>query len=620
VDDGYFAGENHIVTVAVMPISCSYSVSGASLGKHGAIGLELGYEINAEIHNFLYRDDPELRQKAYNQVQDIVANPNDVVRFAFHGTENGLGIINRDGGGTNENVKDTIGDPFSYLIVTTSDLLHSMRRIAALKRQKGFSVSIVTIEDAVSSQYAQPGDVYIYGGDPYIDYSDDAGKLRQFVKHCFYHKGTDYLLLAGSDVPKRGSSDLYYSDLDCSWIAGNYYLPELKTGRLFGDKPSLFDNYTNKLFRYELNPGNGDYSYLQRGLCSEDSIYNYGYGTAFSGILSNTTEVFERPNLNPTGCDFIDSISINHYGYWGSCNYGTPSYIQVSSESEGGDNHYIWAIDSIKVSPNGIVDTENGNGLNNMLNKEYPMLFFSLSGRSIPYYPDSSYGNMNFGQSFTMGKDYGGPVYVGLSNNSETLERLFFASMFSGYLHSGNYLVSEALNKVREHYNANIDLDCLSLYFNYLGDPAVFMWLDIPQEYSGLTVSRSNHSITVSGLPVGAIVSYCSNDGSVGQATSTTSVLTLNPVSPNSTIMVSKHGFIPYIAPLLLQNIDLSKSQYVIASDVMAGKSVDSNRTQGDVTVKSGAEYEIEAKGNVKLSSGFKVEKGARFSVLRPSF
>lgn len=84
--------------------------------------------------------------------------------------------------------------------------------------------------------------------------------------------------------------------------------------------------------------------------------------------------------------------------------------------------------------------------------------------------------------------------------------------------------------------------------------------------------------------------------------------------------MLYKHNYIPYIAPLLLQNYTITHSQYVIASDVTAGKfvDVDSGRTNGDVIVKNDVEYEIEATGTVRLEGGFIVEKGATF-VVNPS-
>ncbi|MBQ3730295.1 MAG: hypothetical protein IJS04_03375 [Muribaculaceae bacterium] len=66
--------------------------------------------------------------------------------------------------------------------------------------------------------------------------------------------------------------------------------------------------------------------------------------------------------------------------------------------------------------------------------------------------------------------------------------------------------------------------------------------------------------------------------------------------------------------------LTLENSQYVIASEVLAGRTVDAGRTSGDVTVSSGAEYEIEASGTVTLEGGFSVEKGATFAVYPSCF
>lgn len=69
-----------------------------------------------------------------------------------------------------------------------------------------------------------------------------------------------------------------------------------------------------------------------------------------------------------------------------------------------------------------------------------------------------------------------------------------------------------------------------------------------------------------------------------------------------------------------LQNFAIYKSEYVIASDVIAGKAIDNKRTYGDVTVSNDVEYEIEASGTVRLEDGFKVEKGATFTVFPACF
>ena len=87
---------------------------------------------------------------------------------------------------------------------------------------------------------------------------------------------------------------------------------------------------------------------------------------------------------------------------------------------------------------------------------------------------------------------------------------------------------------------------------------------------------------------------------------------------PNSTVMLYKRNCIPYIAPLVIQITTINKSQYVIASDMTAGKSVDNNRTSGQVTITGEIEYEVEHTGEVRLCGGFKVDKGVKFSI-KPS-
>ena len=96
--------------------------------------------------------------------------------------------------------------------------------------------------------------------------------------------------------------------------------------------------------------------------------------------------------------------------------------------------------------------------------------------------------------------------------------------------------------------------------------------------------------------------------------------MTINDVSPNGTVMLYKHNYLPYIAPLLIQNTTISHSQYVIADEVKMGKAVDVNRAKGSVTIPNGVNYEIEALGKVTLGAGFKVERGASFTTRKSCY
>lgn len=175
--------------------------------------------------------------------------------------------------------------------------------------------------------------------------------------------------------------------------------------------------------------------------------------------------------------------------------------------------------------------------------------------------------------------------------------------------HKSNYLSLSGSNSIMYRHNL-------------LGDPEVEMWTSQPQSYSDILVNRTDNTITVSGIssPGVAYVGLCCNEGFTALDTTSTGSVTFTGVRPNSTVMVYQHNYLPYIAPLSLQNTTIKKSQYVFATDVILGNHVDGNRTSGDVVIKSGVEYEIEHNGTVVLAPGFKVEKGAKFATIRSDY
>lgn len=83
-------------------------------------------------------------------------------------------------------------------------------------------------------------------------------------------------------------SDLYFSDFNGNWNVdgdssyGEFessemytmdYAPEIFVGRLLCTNRQEIANYTEKLIRYERNPGNGDYGYLQKAFyCQSDEM------------------------------------------------------------------------------------------------------------------------------------------------------------------------------------------------------------------------------------------------------------------------------------------------------------------------------------------------------------
>ncbi len=616
VDEGMMAGENHVVTVMIMPLKFNTDVSNGgnvyTLDLAESISLTLSYNLSNTPNVYpMIRKGASLREKGRELTRNVVVNPEDVAGNTVPSSQqNQFNFFPEP--------LDTVENPDTYMIIATDASLRPLRRLAALKMQEGYRVKMVTIDDAITDPAAGQGDSIPGAG---LVHTDDAGKLRQYLRHHYLLRGTEYVLLAGTGIPIFSGADIYFSNIDVDWITFESSRGDIFVGRLFGTTSGSFDNYTNKLLRYELNPGNGDFSYLKNGLIIESNSFPLYTTTTLPSIPNCTVLNCITQEEELTGNDVINMIKCNHYGYLSTFNRGFPLGIEIYNGIDAQENeitHYLWAIDTVKVEP-GVTDTENENGLNRMDNKNYPFIYISTKGKTIPYEENSNSG-ISYGESFTMGKDYGGPVYIGSSGNiysggDRMTTKLFQSKLFnqSSIIGQVHLLVKSALT-IHDHEDA---VYCENL----LGDPSLDVWSDQAQQYSGITVTRADNAVTVSGITEpSTIISYHSNDGTTGSCETSASSVTLTDVSPNSTIMLNKHNYIPYIAPLVLQNTDLEQSQYVFATDVTAGRAVDSGRTNGGVTVKNGAEYEIEASGEVTLAGGFKVELGARFAVKRTTY
>ena len=620
VKNGFMAGENRVVTVAVMPIAFLHTGNNNSVSLSTNVNISLNYELNkSQSVAPLVRNDSNLRNEGHEITKGIVVNPDDVVANA---PLSGSNIINS----SMVHPDDSITEPYSYLIITTPDYVHVMRKLAALKRQKGYTVKVATWEDAIAQPYACMGDSIplMLDDQSYIGETDDQGKLRQYIRYHYLHHGTEYVLLAGAEVPHRdfgGCTDMYYSDLAGEWYdeAGTY--PTVYVGRLLGNTEGQFDNYNDKLFRYELNPGNGNTSYLRRELAFE-SPNSETELSSINFLLPDVTQIgLSELEYYVSGNEFIGMINNNHYGFIATFADGNTTYFTLNEENDPTPAHYIWAHNNVRDPL--VTDNETGNALDCLTNKQYPMIFFSGNGKTIAYHDNQQYTiDKSLGASFTMGKNYGGPVYMGLTKDLVYFYDMtyFFPSFASSLNYESPIGKSYALAKQLWDIPA-IQSEKVKVYtcHNYLGDPTVVLWNDTPQNYSNIILTRGDSSITVSGISEpSTILALYSNDGKTLSQKTSASNFTFSHVSPNGTVMLYKRNCIPYIAPMVIQNTTLNKSQYVIATDVTAGKSVDNNRTSGQVTVTGDIEYEIEHTGEVRLCGGFRVDKGVKFSV-KPS-
>lgn len=680
VGDGFYMGENHIVTVAVYPMV--YNPVTSQMRSHSQVRLTVSYTLGDTPGNMLVRLGGDLRQQEQLAVKAMVSNPMQVEQFAIpmeqaqHMPISGIipdSLMTDSLSGTyGGELQPMWGDRARYLIVTTRELAPSFKRLAALKRQKGYSVQIKCIEDILADPRVQQGDQRCHSSTLFSYINDDAGKLRQYLKLAYRFDNTQFVLLGGKEVPFRSNvsiirdklgneigmdsipTDWYYSDLTSMWgKSGNhtpeyYWYPspddhELLVGRLMADTKEQIDNYTDKLLRYELNPGHGNTSYLNRCLVVEGSELNPRLSTgaimanAYSQITPDTTLVIQRGHDYPTGGDVISLINDNQYGILSIHGHGSPYTTSVNNWNYWYlDSHLdtVYSHESFQriCSLNGYTSDIN-NGLDCLTNKYFPGIYYSWSCDNAPFdnFQRSYYRSYdtNMAQSYTLGKDYGGVAFLGNTRsgfyssadteealtNSPKIEKNFALCLEQGIAH-----LSEAEAKSKEFYHGSCCRRLL-LTHNLHGDPELQLWAGAPSSLNNIVVVRNNNSISVAGCPQDStIVAISSGENAICQKLSSNGQVIFNGADPNSALMVYRKGYLPYLAPLYLQNERIEHSQYVIANDVFAGNAVDPNRSTGDLTIAASVRYEIDAKGAVLLGPGFKVEKGALFSVTQSDY
>ncbi len=653
VDEGYFDGNKHMVTVAVYP--SQYNPVTGKLKSFSTINLTVNYSSGLS-------DNPTLVPISRNldapdiiyTVKSFVANPSQVEQFATHtGSIMPLSTYSAE---------DSLPG-YEYCIITSRELAPAFKRLVHFKRQKGIDAGIVCMEDILESSLYQDGDLV-------SGINDDAGKLRQYLKDAWQYNNTKYVLLGGKPphVPIRyaciGSdttnmnnlapTDVYFGDLNGNWDAnknGRYgqisdqidYFLDVYVGRLLCKNQEEVNNYIDKLLIYELNPGNGDYSYLNRVFVSTSHSLNYceSYiSPTLKSIFSEYSAIFQD-GCGPTGAEVINLLNSNKAGIYSPIAHGNPGSFTLSDKDVNGTNNPKLCNRRYGINPvDDMVDLcgmteENNNGFDNLNNKYYPSVLYTFSCTTMPYdiytergtYYNTETGKrdttyrtydipMNLGESYTLGKDYGGVAYLGntrlgWTSQAKTLQNSFFRCLKNGITNVG---IAEALSRTSKESASLFNSE--KLQHNLLGDPEFMIWCDSVKLFNNISALRSANSISVSGYDLDScVVAIYGTDGSVKKQIITGDIATISDVSPNSSLMLYRKNTIPFFAPIAIQNTIINSSVSFRTSTASLGNSIDVNRLPGDVIFDNGADFTIYASDDVLIDSGVIVKSGATLTI-----
>lgn len=644
INDGYLFGNNHIIDVRVTPFiyevktnrlliltNIEYTITTSSMSA---------FSLKKNTYTSFLRPVENLVESAI--IQKDVINPinyEDLVSLMPPVSLSDIPLVG------NSNLP-----AYQYMVVTNRELAPAFDKIIGLKKQKGYKAGVVCIEDILAdTKYAN--------GDTISGIKDDAGKLRAFLCDAYKTGSTQYVLLGGGKdiVPIRYAAcwpkyyqkwdktnkltptDLYFSDLNGNWDYnknGLYavynsdkvdFYPELFIGRILCTNKEEIENYTYKLLKYELNPGNGDFSYLRKAFFFQsDGGQDYKQAQDIIDIAGNLFDdanyFEENPSFDspeptfPTGNDVINELNNIHYGYIGPHGHGNP--FAITTKSNGDSEDIFYGIVSLQCIPKSKSNREyeDSHGLDMLKNNDYPAILYTPSCTVSPFDTYNGYsGYYNIGESFTIGGNYGGPIFIGNTRDgymlySWLLERVFIKSIKS----IPQVGMTQALSKVQWKDTGSYQHHC-RLTSNLLGCPELPMWTKTPQyiNCTGDDSSSTTKNITIGNS--GARISKIQL--STGSVTVTDSVIpneTVQINTINKVISVSGENLITKFFDLKLKMISSIADGYYFVNNLTIG---DKNMRIDIVKFKNCKVSFNEAK-NVDIYSSFVADEGSDLTII----
>ncbi len=535
-----------LVTITLNPVR--YDPQTRSYIIASRLKLSINYETDPSAENISLT---EKQQKLFSAaVQSIVANPEDVLRYA-------------------PPKKATDFGTYDYVIVTNSTLEPYFQPLVNWRTKMGYS-TVARTTSWINSNYSG---------------RDLQEKIRNFVRDYFNNYGTMWVLLGGdhSIVPSRQARtycagetgnipcDLYYVDLQWSWDGDNdnifgeygqdttdlYY--DLYVGRASVDDTNQVKTFVNKVITHETNPPT-DYlrrillveAYLWSGyndsMCN-DSIANLlpsGWSEVRIHYPTNTTMV--RDSLNH-GFQFAHMVGHgNDVGIY----HNSTAYYSTSVTSGHNNGSRVGLINSIACYPG---------------NFEYSDCLAEAShncatGGALNVIMNSRYG-------------WGTPPALG---PSEKLDIRFYDYFFNHDTMPIGLTHAESKEVYQSSANAG-DGAWRWCYFelNYFGDPLQLMYEQVPAQLdaqfaSPINIGIQNFTVTVrSGSnPVsGALVClwkgsevYTRNyTNAAGQVT-----FSINPTTPGYLyVTATKPNYLPDrdSAQVIATNLDVGVSRII---------------------------------------------------------
>lgn len=270
---------------------------------------------------------------------------------------------------------------------------------------------------------------------------------------------------------------------------------------------------------------------------------------------------------------------------------------------------------------------ESGNGLDCLNNDAVPGWSFSVSCNVMPYdyiYEDLKPfdGKYTFGESYLLGKNYGGIGFIGNTRTSfcvsgQATHKKIFEDIIKirDTTDSPRCAIGNVFNVLRGTGPSYFH-DKLS--YNLLGDPMANIWLDTPKKLKH-TVYNNEYAAYAWDMHTKLYIarSPISAPDETQYYEMGEPELTGTPINTNEMCTVYGKGLVPVIMPVYIQNTTISGDtpSHVIGRNIYAGENVHGKAVKGLVNIKNGTEITFEALENVNLGKGLILESASQVNV-----
>ncbi|MBN2415285.1 carboxypeptidase regulatory-like domain-containing protein [bacterium] len=428
------------------------------------------------------------------------------------------------------------------LVVSSPELLETLAPLVYWREWNQFKVECVSVDEVCASASGR----------------DKAEQIYNYLKSRYFNTGAfDYLLLVGhSDiVPIRKlypnpanhgysgeiPSDIYYSDLTCSWdgdgdgFFGEYgddqinWMPEISVGRIPWSEPDIVADILEKIIAFEKdNTAWKNSSLLVGAMSSFQNENNYSYyyrdtdGAALMELMKKnvftmmqTTTLYEKAGVSPSEfpCDYPLS-GANLQSAWHSSNPACLTW---------------WAHGNSKSAFRKYWRSDNGNNIPEntelmletfLSSSDYsgdadhqPVIFANACDNGWPEKVSLARGLIRNGSSGIVASSrvsYGTIGWDDVNDGGNaSLTYYFWKEFITNARRSGSSLTQARLTYLSSHSTTFYDLQNVYTY-NYYGDPATALKPSAPV-FGGI----SGRVTTADGSPAAEIRVLLASDGTV---------------------------------------------------------------------------------------------------------